>query len=312
VLVENFRPGVMARFGLDAAALRAEHPGLVYASISAYGAGTSMSGRPGLDPVLQAESGMMALTGEPDGPPLRTALSLIDTLTGAQATAAICAALLGRARNGRGDRLDLCLLDTAVAALGNAATQYLALGTVPTRVGNRHLTGTPTNLYRTATDPIYLAAPSDRLFRRLCREVLERPELVEDARFATPAARAANRDALERELEATLRQHPAEHWLARMHEIPAGLVRTLDRALASPEVAERGLVREVADAGGTLRVLGSTFRFAEQPLAAFRAPPHLGEHTREVLRDVLGYADVQVDALLAEGVVRASRAAGGA
>ena len=141
VVIENFRPGVMDRLGLGPAELRASDPALIYVSISAYGSKGTSSSRPGFDPILQAESGMMALTGEVDGGPMRHPLSIIDTLTAAHATSAICAALHGRQRHGRGDFIDLCLLDTAIGALGNVGMQYLTDGRVPDRSGNRHVVG---------------------------------------------------------------------------------------------------------------------------------------------------------------------------
>ena len=147
VVVENFRPGVMGRFGLDQERLRREDPRLIYVSISAYGATGSLSDRPGLDPVLQAESGMMAMTGMPDGPPLRHPLSLIDTLTATQAVAAITTALIARERTGHGDFVDLCLYDTAIAAMNNAALSYFMDGEVPARTGNSHMMATPVSLF---------------------------------------------------------------------------------------------------------------------------------------------------------------------
>ena len=170
VLVQNFRPGVMDRFGLDHERVMAVCPKLIYVSISAYGEHGSMRDRPGYDPVLQAESGMMALTGEPDGRPMRTALSLIDTLTAGHATSAICAALIGRASTGRGDYLDLALLDTAIAALGNMAMAWLGTGVLPVRAGNAHIYATPNGLFRTATDPIYMAIASNSAVYALLRK----------------------------------------------------------------------------------------------------------------------------------------------
>src|SRR5436190_4925343 len=198
--IGTFRPGVMDRLGLGPAQLRAADPALVYVSISAYGSSGSHSARPGFDPILQAESGMMALTGPVDGGPTRHPLSIIDTLTAAHATSAVCAALLGRAGHGRGDFIDLCLLDTAIAALGNVGLQYLTDGRVPERSGNRHVVAAPIDLFETATEPIYLAMATDRLFTDFCRAI-ERPDLGDDDRFATPAGRSRNRDALKVEIE---------------------------------------------------------------------------------------------------------------
>ncbi|MCC6434301.1 MAG: CoA transferase [Acidimicrobiales bacterium] len=302
VVVENFRPGVMDRLGLGPAALRAALPRLIYVSISAYGASGAFAARPGLDPILQAESGMMAMTGPIDGGPTRHPLSLIDTLTAANATSAICAALLGRNQHGQGDFIDLCLLDTAVGALSNVALQYLTDGRLPERSGNRHVVGAPIDLFDTATEPIYLAMATDRLFADLCRAI-ERPDLIDDERFTAPSGRTRHRDALKEELERTLRERPAAEWLARMQHLPAGGVRTVDQALQAPEVLARDMVRHIPEGDHELRVLGTPFKFADTELAEFRPPPRLGQHTDEVLSSVLGLASGEIEQLHRDGVV---------
>jgi crotonobetainyl-CoA:carnitine CoA-transferase CaiB-like acyl-CoA transferase len=303
VVIENFRPGVMDRLGLGPDTLRAADPSLIYVSISAYGSRGSFADRPGLDPVLQAESGMMSLTGPIDGGPTRHPLSLIDTLTAAHATSAICAALLGRQSHGGGDFIDLCLLDTAIGALGNAGLQYLTTGKPPERSGNRHLVAAPIDLFETATAPIYLAMATDRLFADLC-SVLGRRELADDGRFSTPAARARNRDALKVELEAVLRTRPAAEWLAAMEHLPAGGVRTIDEALQAPEVLEREMVRQIPDGEATISVLGTSFKFTDNAIAPFRPPPRLAEHTDDVLASVLELGPVEIEALHRAGTVR--------
>ena len=305
VLVQNFRPGVMDRFGLDHERVMAICPKLIYVSISAYGEHGSMSDRPGYDPVLQAESGMMAMTGEPDGRPMRTALSLIDTLTAGHATSAVCAALIAREKTGRGDYLDLALMDTAIAALGNMGMAWLGMGVVPERVGNRHIYATPNGLFRTATDPIYMAIASNRLFTRFCENVIERPDLPRDERFAKPPDRLKNRALLWEIMEGELMKQPAEHWLARMRDLPAGQVRTLDKALQSPEVAERGMVRTLEEADGkTISLLAPPFRYQNTPLAEPESPPYIGEHTDEVLKSWLGLDDSRLAELRERRVIR--------
>jgi len=303
VVIENFRPGVMSRLGLGPDELRAADPALIYVSISAYGQRGPAAHRPGLDPVLQAESGMMALTGPIDGGPTRHPLSLIDTLTAANATAAICAALYGRRSHGQGDFIDLCLLDTAIGALGNTGLEYLTNGRVPERSGNRHLVGSPIDLFETATEPIYLAMATDRLFADLCA-VLGRADLVEDPRFSGPGPRSKHRDALKVELEHTLRTRPAADWLAEMDHLPAGGVRTVDVALQSPEVLARDMVRHIPEGDHTIGVLGTPFKFADTELAEFRPPPLLGQHTEDVLHSVLGLGTDEIDALRRAGTVR--------
>lgn len=302
IVIENFRPGVMDRLGLGAEALRAADPSLIYVSISAYGSGGSFSSRPGLDPVLQAESGMMSLTGSIDGGPTRHPLSIIDTLTAAHATSAICAALVGRQQHGGGDFIDLCLLDTAIGALGNAGLQYLTTGEAPARSGNRHLVAAPIDLFETATQPIYLAMATDRLFADLCT-VIGRADLPDDPRFEGPASRARNRDDLKVEIETALTERPAEEWLVDMAHLPAGGVRTVDQALHAPEVLEREMVREIPEGEGTISVLGTPFKFADNKIAPFRPPPLLAEHTDEVLRSVLAMSDTRIAELREAGTV---------
>ena len=302
VVIENFRPGVMDRLGLGQAQLRAADPALIYVSISAYGSQGPFSSRPGLDPILQAESGMMALTGPIDGGPTRHPLSIIDTMTGAHATSAICAALVGRQRHGGGEFIDLCLLDTAIAALGNVGVQYLSDGRVPERSGNRHGVGAPIDLFETATDPLYLAMATDRLYADFCR-VIGRPDLIDDERFATPSGRSRNRNALKLEIERALKTRSAAEWLAEMAHLPAGGVRTVDQALQSPEVLEREMVRHITDGDDELALLGTPFKFADAELAEFRPPPLLGEHTTDVLASVLEMNSAEIERLRRDGVV---------
>jgi crotonobetainyl-CoA:carnitine CoA-transferase CaiB-like acyl-CoA transferase len=284
VVIENFRPGVMDRLGLGHEQLRADHPELIYVSISAYGATGPFSSRPGLDPVLQAESGMMSLNGPIDGGPTRHPLSLIDIMTAGHATSAVCAALLGRHQHGRGDVIDLCLLDTAVGALANAGQQYLSTGVPPERSGNRHINAAPIDLFETATDPIYLAMATDRLFSDLCTAI-GRPDL------------------LKIEIEAALITRPAADWLAEMAHLPVGGVRTVEQALESPEVRERAMVREIVEDDGVISVLGTPFKFAETEVAPFRSPPLLGQHTDDVLATVLARTPEQIAALRAAETV---------
>lgn len=302
IVIENFRPGVMGRLGLGPEALRAADPALIYVSISAYGANGTFSDRPGLDPVLQAESGMMSLTGPIGGGPTRHPLSIIDTLTAAHASSAICAALLGRNQHGGGDFIDLCLLDTAIGALGNAGLQYLTYGSPPERAGNRHLVAAPIDLFETASEPIYLAMATDRLFSDLC-SVLGRPDLPEDERFESPAARSRNRDALKVEIENALVTRPADQWLGEMGHLPAGGVRTIDQALQAPEVLERDMVQHIPENGDTISVLGTPFKFADNELAPLRPPPLLAQHTDEVLASVLAMSDADIARLHQAGTV---------
>jgi crotonobetainyl-CoA:carnitine CoA-transferase CaiB-like acyl-CoA transferase len=304
VLVQNFRPGVMERFGLDYASLAMRHPHLIYVSISAYGQDGPMAHRPGFDPVLQAEFGLMSLTGEPDGAPMRHPLSIIDTMTALHAVGAVSAALYTRRDTGQGQHIDLTLMDTAVAALGNAGSYYLCGGGQPPRAGNSHMTSTPTTLVETADGPLYFALSTNRLFGQLCRDVLQRPELVDDPKFATPDARLANRPELFALLREAFALEPRDYWQKKMRHLPAGPVRSLAEALESEEVAHRRMVVDVAtESGAPMRLLGSPLKFSNTPVREPSPPPRLGQHTDEVLRDIAGATDEQIVALRAQGVL---------
>lgn len=303
VLVQNFRPGVMKRFGLDYDSLKARFPRLVYLSISAYGQSGPMADRPGFDPVLQAESGMMSLTGEADRPPLRHPLAIIDTLTSVHATAAVLAALYARRDTGRGQHIDLALFDVAVAALGNAGLYYLTSGQIPPRTGNAHMTSTPTAAFSTANGLVYMAVSNQKLFAEMSRSV-GHPEWIDDPRFATTTARTQNRAALFELINAVFATDTKENWARRLRHLPVGPVRDLAGALESEEVAARGMVRTMHHpAIGDFRNYGSLYRFSDTPVTADTPPPLLGEHSTEVLRELAGCDDAEIAALRAKGVV---------
>ena len=304
VLVENFRPGVMSKFGLNESILRSENPALIYVSISAYGASGSMSDRPGLDPVLQAESGMMAMTGFENGPPLRHPLSIIDTLTAVQALSAISIALYARTSHGRGDFIDLALYDTAIGALNNAALGYLTSGDLPPKTGNSHMQATPVDLFQTQTEPLYMAVGSDRLFRRFCEDVIDRPDLAIDDRFKTPSDRRLHRDELKEIIEGALKNEPADFWLERLRHLPAGKVRSLDKALRADETRERNMLWTIDQGDRIQEVLGSPFKFDYHELSPPKPPPQLGADTREVLRDLLALTSEELDDLRRLRIIR--------
>jgi crotonobetainyl-CoA:carnitine CoA-transferase CaiB-like acyl-CoA transferase len=304
VLVQNFRVGVMDRLGLGYEQIRERYPRLIYVSISAYGQTGPMSDRPGFDPVLQAEAGMMSLTGEPDGPALRHPLSIIDTLTALNAVQATLAALYARRDSGLGQHVDLALMDSAIAALGNAGLYYLCSGESPPRSGNSHMTGAPVNVFETEDGPLYGALATDRLFGQLCRDALERPDLAEDPRYATSNVRSENRASLYQELNAIFAQHPRAYWMAKMRHLPIGPVRSLAEALGSEEVSHREMVTEVTMASGDkARLLGSPLKFSRTPIREPQAPPELGQHTDEILAE-LGFSDADIDALRNDAVIR--------
>ncbi|MFQ5765682.1 MAG: CaiB/BaiF CoA transferase family protein, partial [Rhodospirillales bacterium] len=289
VLVENFRDGTMERFGLGLEGLRAETPRLVTCSISGYGRDSPMSARAGYDFIIQGESGLMSIIGDADGPPMKVGVAVSDILCAHNAVAAILAALLARERTGKGQHVDMALLDASVQALGNQGANYLMTGEPPRRYGNAHANVVPYQPFETADKPITVAAANDRQFRILCR-VLGRPELADDARFAGNAKRVENRDALVPVLAGIFATAGRDDWLEKLHAagLPAGAIRAIDEVLEAPEVVARGMVTAVAHpAMGSTRLVASPLKLSETPVVEPTHPPTLGEHTAAVLEAVL-------------------------
>ena len=285
VVVENFRPGLMERFGLDHATLARDHPGLVYCSLTAFGEGDPAA-RPGYDIIVQALSGLMSFTGHPGGEPTKVGVALLDVICGLYACNAIQAALIGRGTTGRGARVTVSLFDASVAALVNQAANYLLGGLVPEPLGNAHPNIVPYQLCETADRPIILAAGNDRLFERTC-EVVGRPELAADERFATNAARVRNRDALIPLLSSELAGRSAAEWLEALEAVavPCAPVRKLDEVFASAEGA--AAIQEIDDpARGLLRLVADPIRVDGRVPPARFPPPRLGEHTDEILAEL--------------------------
>jgi len=282
VVIENFRPGLMKRFGLDHATISAENPGVVYCSLTAFGDEEDAS-KPGYDIIVQALSGLMSITGERGRPPVKVGVALMDVVTGLYATIGIIAALRARDATGCGQRLTVSLFESSVAALVNQASNYLLGGIVPGPMGTEHPNIVPYQVFETADSPFILAAGNDRLYQRTC-ETIDRPDLAEDERFATNGARVENREILVPVLQEVFRSRPAEHWLRVLEDraVPCAPVRRLDEVFASPEGAV--MVQEVEDvARGMLRVVGDPIRLSGELPAVRRPPPLLGEHTNEIL-----------------------------
>jgi len=302
IIVENFRPGVAKRLGIDYASLFARNPRLIYLSVSAYGQDGPFSDRPGFDPVLQAESGMMSITGPVEGPPMRHPLSIIDTFTSLHATTAIATALYARESTGKGQYIELALFDAAIAAMANAAMYYLTGHQEPPRTGNAHGTAAPVNVFPAKDGPIYMALGNQRLWETLCR-LLERPDLAEDARFATMAARSENRDTLYATLNEIFSQETRAYWSDKLRSLPAGPVQSVAEALEGKAVAARGMVRTVDHPHGPLRQLSSVYRFSGTPVQDGHRPALLGEHTAEVLEQLCGVDSVRFGTLRQAGII---------
>lgn len=305
VVVENFKLGTMEAWGLGYEALRAINPRLIYCNISGYGGDGPDAGRPGYDFVMQAEGGLMALTGPVDGMPYRYAIAIVDITTGMFAATAIIAALRARDRTGVGQRVDLSLLESQVAWLANLGQYTLVAGTPPQRYGNAHSTVVPYEVFKCQDDYFALACGNDGQFRRLC-QVIARSELADDPRFATNPQRVINRAALIPQLQAAFAACAVDELLKQLEAagVPAGRINTLDRVLSDPQVLHRQMIIEVEHPiAGRIKLLGVPYKFSQTPAEVKAAPPLLGQHTAEVLTHLLGYSAEEIEHLRRAGVV---------
>ncbi len=306
VLVENMRAGTLDKLGLGYAAARAINPRLVYCSISAYGRTSPLADRPGYDFLIQAESGLMSITGWPDGEPTRHGMAITDLVTGMNTAQAVLAALFARERTGEGQFIDMALFDSAVALLANIGSSYINVGLRPRRYGNAHPTIVPYQLFDTADGQLALAVGNNLQFRNLCREVLGRPEIAEDERFRRSHDRVANREVLVPILAEAFAKRGTAEWIALLNKagVPAGRVRELHEVFASPEAEARGLARRVPHpTAGEVALLASPLRLEGTPVREPTAPPLLGQHTAEVLETVLGANSRQIEDWAAAGVI---------
>ncbi len=281
VVVGSFRPGLMARWGLDHATLAAENPQVVSCSITAFGSGEAGAALPGYDLLVQAMSGLMSVTGEPgpEGRPLKVGAAVIDMLCGLYASTGILAALAERTRTGRGQHVEVSLMDTALNALLNQASAFLNAGVVGTRMGNQHPSVAPYGTFRAADGDLAVAVGNDAIFRRLCT-ALGRPELGADSSYATNAARVANREALDAELQRRFAGRPAAEWVAALTAagVPAGPINDVAQAFALAGALGLDPVDEI----GGVRTVRSPLRLSQTPATVARCPPALGEHDADI------------------------------
>jgi crotonobetainyl-CoA:carnitine CoA-transferase CaiB-like acyl-CoA transferase len=305
VVVENFSATVMKRFGLDYASVSATNPKLVYCSISAYGRTGPLADRNGFDPVVQAESGFMALNGDPDRDPLRTGPAVMDMSTGMMASNAVLAALMAREKTGKGQQVEVALFDVATTMLGFHAMNYLVSRRVPLRFGNNSRDTAPMGVVKAADGPIYLAIANDRLFRRLATDVLDRGDLADQPEFRTNSDRTSNREQLFSVLNGIFATQGRDHWLRKMRAVgvPAGAVRELPDAMASEEIAARGSITRIPHPKlGEVPNIASPIRLEGTPTVSPVAAPMLGQHTAEVLEQ-LGYTRERITGLEIAGAL---------
>jgi len=308
VLIENFKTGALDRYGLGPAQLAESHPGLIYCSITGFGRTGPYKDRAGYDFLIQAMGGIMSVTGEPDGRPMKVGVGIADVMCGMYAAVSILAALRHRDATGRGQRIDLSLFDSQIAWLINAGLNYLTSGDVPGRLGNGHPNIVPYQALPAADGWFVLAVGNDAQYRRFC-EFAGAPGLADDPRFAANADRVRNRDVLVPEIEALTRTRPIDHWIEGLEAlgVPCGPINTLDRVFADPQAVHRGMRLDMAHplAGddGTVSLIGNPLKLSETPVTYRHAPPTLGQHTDEVLAERLGLDEPARAALRRDGVI---------
>ncbi len=309
VLLENYKPGDLARYRLGYDDLKGVNPRLVYCSVTGFGHSGPYRDRPGYDFMIQGMGGLMSVTGErddlPGGGPQKAGIPIADVMTGMYATIAVCAALAHRAETGVGQHLDLALLDCQVAVLANQGANYLATGVSPRRLGNAHPNIVPYQTFKTADGDVILACGNDNLFRKFC-EVAQCQHLATDVRFGTNGKRVENRVELTEILDSIFRTRSTRDWTATLEAagVPNGPINTLEQVFREPQAVARGLKIEIPHPlAGKVALIRSPMRFSETTLEHNVPPPLLGEHTDEILRGLLGRSEDDIAQLRADGAV---------
>lgn len=305
VLIENFKMGTLERWGLSYDELQRLRPGLIYCTITGYGYTGPDRHRPGYDFIIQAQGGIMSITGPADGEPYKVGVAIADITTGLFTANAILASLYARERTGAGQRIDISLLDSQVAWLANVASNYLVSGQVPARYGNAHASVVPYQVFKASDRYFAFAVGNDGQWRRFCQAV-ERSAWIEDDRFSTNTARVENRETLIPLLDELFAQRTVDEWLSKLEEIgiPAAPINTIDRVFAEPQVQARGMRVEIPHPTvGTLSMVGSPLNISTAPPQVRYPPPLLGQHTDKILQTVLNYDETTIQSLRQAGVV---------
>jgi crotonobetainyl-CoA:carnitine CoA-transferase CaiB-like acyl-CoA transferase len=305
VLVENFKVGTLEKWGFSNEWLQTHAPRVIRCSITGYGSTGPKAGLPGYDFILQAESGLMSICGEPAGAPMKYGVAIVDICTGMLACNSILAALQARHATGRGQHVEVSLHDSSLAMLANVASNHLVSGRDARRFGNGHPNIVPYTAYAVKDGMIAVAVGNDGQFAKFAA-ALDHPEWPKDVRYATNPDRVTNRDVLDSAIEDILRTRSAEEWLDRLTSagIPCGKINSVAEALGSPHARAREMVRTVQHpTAGEVKMLGIPFRFSDTPASIRSAPPTLGQHTDEVLRDVLELSDARIEELRAGRVI---------
>jgi crotonobetainyl-CoA:carnitine CoA-transferase CaiB-like acyl-CoA transferase len=302
VLIENFRPGTLGKMGLDFNTLQAAHPRLVYCSVSGFGQTGPRSHQPGYDAVMQGEGGLMSITGPADGPSFRLGVAIADIVSGMFAAYGTAMALFAREKTGRGQNVDVAMLDSVMALLTYQAGNFFASGRIPGRLGNRHPSIVPYETFAASDGEFVLAVGTDDQWRKFCAVA----ELAEDSRFATNRQRVTGYDDLRPIVADRLRQKPRQYWIDRLGAagVPCGSVRNFQELFADPQVAAREMVARLQHPTiGAMQVLGVPVKLSDTPGGIDAPPPRLGEHTDAVLSHDLGLDAEAIAALRAQGAI---------
>jgi crotonobetainyl-CoA:carnitine CoA-transferase CaiB-like acyl-CoA transferase len=305
VVVENFRPGVMGRLGLDYDTVRARNPDVVYASVTGYGQTGPESHRPGFDIIAQGMTGFLRMTGAPGGEPAKFGVAVNDLVAGMTAATAVLAAYIRRLRGGQGQYIDVSLVDAGLALTVWEAGAWFGGGHEPVAEGSRHRHRAPYQAYRTSDGYVTIGAGNDRLWARLCHEVLQRPDLMDRQEYRSSRTRAEHADQLADELQEILRAHPTESWVKALDTagVPGGPVLTYGEALGQAQVAAREMVVEIDHPKiGPMRALGMPAKLSETPATVRHPAPLLGQHSREILASG-GFDEAEVQAWIDQGIV---------
>jgi len=307
VLTENFKTGRLAKYGLAYEDLKSDFPALIYCSITGFGHTGPYANRPGYDVLIQGMGGFMSVTGDPEGEPQKAGIPISDLIAGMYAAVAVNAALRHREVTGDGQMIDIGMLDTTVAMLSIMGANYLATDRVPPRLGNAHPNIVPYQSFGTADGDIILAVGNDGQFERFC-EFAGHPELVEDERFATNGARVRNRAELIPIIREIVAQQPSQHWLEGLEarNVSCGPINNLDQVFDDPQVQSRDMrlqMEHAATNGVPVDLIASPMRMSETPPDYRHAPPALGQHTDDVLRELLDMEDEEIADLRAQGVI---------
>lgn len=310
ILIENYKVGTLARYQLSYDDLAPINPKLIYCSITGFGQTGPLSHLPGYDFIIQGMGGLMSVTGEsdnlPGGGPQKLGIAFADLMTGMYTTVAILAALAHRNNSGEGQYIDMALLDVQIASLANMNLNYLISGNIPKRQGNAHPNIVPYQVFQAKDSTFIVAAGNDNQFQKLC-QVLEQPELSQDARYATNAGRVEHREQLSAYLDKHFRQHLAAHWIEKLQavDIPCGPINNIAQALNNPQVKHRGMSFELPHPqAACVPQIASPFHFSKTPVRYHQAPPLLGEHSDSVLKKILHLNDNEIHLLRQKGIIQ--------